>query len=115
MTVWNLFLDDLRVPFRGNRLVELARYESSPFPTDISTIKWATGTQAAIGLTVRHGLPAFMYLDHDLGDDDTSMEYLKWIANMHDSRPPDYTIISANPIGAKNIEAFMRSWAKVSS
>lgn len=110
---WVLWLDDVRVPYVGSRLVELEKFKHTNFPTEITMTEWCKSTQEAIAKTARFGRPTFMYLDHDLGGEDTSMDYLKWIANIYEAKPPEYTIISANPIGAKNIQAFMNSWKKV--
>lgn len=61
------------------------------------------------------GMPEFISFDHDLGGDDTAIVFLKWLAYEYwdgKSPIPDYRIHSANPIGQKNIESFMRSWRK---
>jgi len=97
---WNLWLDDERNP-------GLAADPSEP---QVSGWVWAKSTKEAIKLVETLGNPAFMSLDHDLGGDDTSMKFLKWLANY--SYPSEYQVHSANPVGAKNIVSFMESWKK---
>jgi hypothetical protein len=114
---WILWLDDVRVPYFwiGEKKViapALKDYEHTSLPTGLENLHWATSTEEAKELTEGRGPPGFMYLDHDLGQVDTSMIYLKWLATFHFENIPDYYIISANPIGAKNIRAFMKSWKK---
>ena len=59
------------------------------------------------------GLPAEMDLDHDLGNQETAMDFLKWLVKEFPFGPiPEYKIHSQNPIGRKNIESFMDSWKK---
>jgi hypothetical protein len=76
----------------------------------------ARSSDAGKLLVQAHGMPLHMSLDHDLGGSDTTMEFLKWLAyeyfdpDMHDV--PSYVIHSANPVGQKNIQAFMESWEK---
>lgn len=110
---WFLWLDDVRVPFIGTKLVELDKYRLTECPVSVSMAEWCKSTDEAKKCTRMMGAPSFMYLDHDLGVDDTSMDYLKWLQNVYPDLVIDYTIISANPIGAKNIQAFMNSWKKV--
>lgn len=96
-TDWHLFLDDLRMP-----------------PEDGKSWSVARSSSEAIAKTNSYGIPAYMSLDHDLGGDDTSMVYLKWLADHIGDHYeiPKYRIHSANPVGAKNIEAFMDSWKR---
>lgn len=61
----------------------------------------------------KFGPPEFMDLDHDLGDGDNVMEFLKLLANMFPDGPvPAYNVHSENPVGKKNIESFMDSWKR---
>jgi len=97
---WKLFLDDVRDPREEGYVV--AR----------STI------MGVVEVTNRKELPEFLSLDHDLGDLDNSMRFLKelyYIWEMYGSDPekiPDYVVHSANPVGANNIISFMESWKK---
>lgn len=74
----------------------------------------ARSTDEAKHIVENVGWPTHMLLDHDLGGDDTTMVFLRWLAyEKHDGEIiPDYTIHSANPVGASNINGFMRSWAR---
>lgn len=109
---WILFLDDERHP---------ADYVSSE---EAHSIVWCKDLDQAGYATICRGVPDFMYLDHDLGAV-VSLDYSKpmrkfesmeYLHDLADSYPgcdiPGYKIISANPVGAKNIDSFMKSWAK---
>ena len=59
------------------------------------------------------GLPEFMDLDHDLGKDETAMDFLKWLQTEYPDGPiPEYNVHSENPIGKLNILSFIKSWKK---
>ncbi len=66
----------------------------------------------AIEFVKEYGKPYMMRLDHDLGDDDTTMEFLKWMAE-NSSLDIPYIIHSENPIGRQNITSFIESWKRV--
>ncbi len=114
---WVLWLDDVRVPYVENEttgekvFVELDQFKHTSFPVD--GVVWCKTTHDAKAMVLERGLPGFMYLDHDLGNADTSMEFLHWLAVQDfQTAPPDYYVISANPVGSQNIRAFMESWKK---
>jgi len=97
---WKLFLDDVREP-------------------TIPGYTIARSSAMAVVLCVqREELPSFMSLDHDLGESDTTMIFLKelyylWEKMGSDStKVPLYVVHSANPVGTKNIIAYMESWRK---
>lgn len=93
---WKLYLDDVRNPTDPDFIV-------------------ARSSEEALELCRSMGFPAFMSLDHDLGGEDTTMVFLnRLVRELWDtySTPPEFVIHSANPVGSKNIESFMRSWAK---
>lgn len=71
----------------------------------------AKSSADAIELVKNQGAPIFLDLDHDLGDNDTALIFLKWLVENVDS-PPEYTIHSENPVGKENIISFMESWKK---
>lgn len=60
-----------------------------------------------------YGLPEFIAFDHDLGGDDTSMAFIKWLdLRLGDGtlKLPEnfkFSVHSQNPVGAKNIELYM--------
>lgn len=88
-----LFIDDLRDPPEGEWTV-------------------VRSTAEAIALC-RDGVPEFISFDHDLGGDDRAFDFVKWMIDQDLDRPGfipatfDYTIHSANPIGADNIQALL--------
>jgi hypothetical protein len=75
-------------------------------------------SKEAIDYVTKCGLPQFMSLDHDLGGDDTTMNFLKWLAYEYwpqlppETKIPAYVVHSANPVGRQNIISFMESWKK---
>lgn len=91
-----MFIDDIRNPPPGDWIV-------------------VRSTDEALRYIQTNGMPKFISFDHDLGGDDTSMVFLRKLVDMvwnGDDIPPDYKVHSANPVGAKNIVAFMDSWKK---
>jgi hypothetical protein len=72
----------------------------------------AKSSAEAIELVDRFGFPDFMDLDHDLGGEDTAMALLKYMAYSCDDFPPSYRVHSRNPVGAANIDSYMKSWTK---
>lgn len=88
---WILFLDDERYPAEPDCMLARTSYDAIRFTSD-----W--------------GMPVEMRLDHDLGGDDTAMEYLNWLEGELDSGDAhfpkgfSYSIHSQNPIGATNIK-----------
>jgi hypothetical protein len=94
---WKLFLDDLRYPTVGSDWI-IAR-----------------STDEAKKLVELWGPPAFISFDHDLGGDDTSMVFLRWLSNEYYDAEIDYCIHSANPIGSANLVSVMESWKKSKS
>ncbi len=96
--VWKLFLDD-----QINDPDAPERHTPEGFIGAASTIE-------AITLVKSLGVPEYMSLDHDLGQSDRSMDFLKWLSNNYTDSPPKYDVHSANPIGRENIISFMESW-----
>ena len=101
-----LFLDD-------ERSTEMV--DRSAWP-DGMHILIARSTEDAKDIIYRWGDPAFCSFDHDLGGDDSTMVFLKWYANEYGTMNtvviPAFVVHSANPVGAKNIIAFMDSWKR---
>jgi hypothetical protein len=61
--------------------------------------------------------PDYISFDHDLGGDDTSMIFIKWLIeedlNQNGALIPNnftYNVHSANPIGSANIEGYLKSY-----
>ena len=94
---WNLYIDDIRNP-----------------PADRDWLV-CRSSQEALDRIVDLGMPHFISFDHDLGEDDTTMVFLRRFVNeVWDgvTSPPDYIIHSANPVGVQNIRSFMDSWKR---
>jgi hypothetical protein len=97
---WKLFLDDVRDP-------------TEPGYTVIRS-----SIMAVVKTVERKELPEFMSLDHDLGEDDNTMKFLKELFHIWENmgsdptQIPKYIVHSANPVGTQNIIAFMESWKK---
>ena len=94
---WNLYIDDLRTP-----------------PADRDWLV-CRSSQEALNRIVDIGMPSFVSFDHDLGEDDTTMVFLRRLVNeVWDGKTaiPDYQIHSANPVGSLNIHSFMDSWRR---
>ena len=93
-TSYNLFIDDIRYPKNGNDII-------------------ARNSTEAIDIITSRGMPQRISFDHDLGGDDTSMVFIRWLTDYlldhPTSLPTDfsYDIHSANPIGAENIRGKM--------
>jgi hypothetical protein len=97
---WHLFLDDVRFP------------EHYSFGYD-SPLVLARNSLDAIRMVKINGLPEFISFDHDLGGDDTSIIFVRWLIETYPDGPiPDYSIHSANPVGSGNIDSLMKSWKK---
>ena len=62
-----------------------------------------------------YGIPRFISFDHDLGGEDTSMNFIHWLikivldSNGFMKFPTEYTVHSQNPVGAANIKSLMDS------
>ena len=99
--MWKLFIDDERFPVTNDWVI-------------------ARTSKEAINYVYDRGMPNEISFDHDLGGDDTSIFFLKWLVNqMLDGNIYlpygfTYSIHSQNPIGVKNIEAYMQDILKIS-
>lgn len=93
--MYRMFIDDERNPPIGDWVV-------------------VRSSDQAIKFVQENGPPAFISFDHDLGGDDTTMVFLKKLVDIWDDTDliPDYQVHSANPVGSKNIVAFMESWKR---
>ena len=65
-----------------------------------------------------NGCPDYISFDHDLGGDDTSMKIVKFMVNQDLNFPGwipldfKYNVHSANPVGASNIDGYLKSYFK---
>lgn len=93
---YKLFIDDERFPAENSGEWVIVR-----------------SSQQAISEVYQNGMPDFISFDHDLGGDDTSMKFLRWLLDeLLDGMiafPVDfcYYVHSQNPVGAENIRSFM--------
>ena len=72
----------------------------------------AKSCEEAKELVIAHGIPEFMDLDHDLGEESV-MTFLKWLADEFPDGPvPEWEVHSQNPIGKQNINSFLDSWKR---
>lgn len=92
--LYNLFIDDIRYPQNSNDVI-------------------ARNSEEAINIIRSHGMPKRISFDHDLGGDDTSIVFIRWLTDYlldHPTNLPNdfsYDIHSANPVGAENIRGKM--------
>ena len=98
-TKYNLFLDDIRTPKNGDWTI-------------------ARSFAEAVSIVEKHGYPAHVSFDHDLGDNvPTGMDFAKWLVeqdldNQNMPEDFDYTVHSANPPGRENIKGLMHGYLK---
>lgn len=97
---WKLYLDDVRdPPEQGWTVIR-------------------SSLMAIVTCVQRKELPEYMSLDHDLGEEDNTMRFLKELHHIWETmgadpeKIPKYIVHSANPVGSKNIISFMESWKK---
>lgn len=76
----------------------------------------ARSTSEAMALVRSKGIPEFISFDHDLGEGDTSTQFIDWLIDTHyDDLVPEYEVHSENPIGKVNIISKMDSWKRSQS
>jgi hypothetical protein len=100
-----LFLDDVR------EIKDVFGETENPIDWEI-----ARSSEEAKKIVLERGLPFHISFDHDLGGEDTAMNFVKWMANEYWDNSwhcVTWNVHSANPVGAANIRAFMHSWSKV--
>lgn len=98
---WKLFLDDERYPGKD---------------ADENVVICRSSDEAIEQCKLRGCLPVEIMFDHDLGGDDTSMRFIRWLvdvlcdnADVRYKFPSGFTysVHSQNPIGSANIKAYM--------
>ena len=97
---WEMFIDDERFPGK-----------------DVSdSVVVVRSSQEAIEFCkAAKSLPKNIMFDHDLGGDDTSMRFIRWMVDeLYNDEPkykfhPDFkfSVHSQNPVGAENIKSYM--------
>lgn len=81
----------------------------------------AASAAEAVSIVERQGLPNFIDFDHDLGDGQDSVQFIREcidrvLDDCRSGRPvkvPDFAVHSANPVGAERIVSWMRSWQQL--
>jgi hypothetical protein len=97
-----LFLDDDRFP-----------------PDDGQEWVIVRTSQEAIDYCLANGVPSFISFDHDLGEDDDAMIFVKWMIETDMDRfwkfiPKDFSfyVHSQNPIGSENIIGLIENYLR---
>lgn len=124
-----LWLDDYRDPMKDDWLV------FSPIPRENLKVVWVKTYQEFKDWIIDNGLPEAICFDHDLADEHyeigrpsgfqefdyslttekTGMDCAKWLVQycIEFKKPlPLFNIQSANPVGKKNIQAFLDNFNK---
>jgi len=96
---WKLFLDDERFPADDDREWKIAR-----------------SVGQAKAMIEENGLPYYMTLDHDLGEDLTGYDFVKWFVEHLMNYELEWTgtfyVHSQNPIGKQNMESYLDSYLR---
>jgi len=96
----SMYLDDIRNPKMTNK-------------------DWAVvrSSAEAIDYVTTHGMTDYASFDHDLGGDDTTMVFLRWLIDYDMDNggsiiSPDFTwnVHSSNPVGEVNIDGLLNSY-----
>lgn len=125
--MYKLFLDDVRVP------EDVARYI---YPTSLRLLyelnEWVVvrSHREFVEYIQLHGLPGIISFDHDLGfvspspepisglagtGNESGYDCAKWLVThciTNNLDLPDFLVHSMNPIGAKNIIAYLENFQK---
>ena len=102
-----LWLDDERDPANERW--------SAYFPIQSSHVVWVKSYAEFVDWITSNSLPSAICFDHDLGDGPSGMDAAKWLTEHcldANATLPVWNIQSANPIGKKNIEALLTSFAR---
>ena len=100
---YKLFIDDLRDPVTNDW-------------------KIARSSKEAIEIVSEFGMPSEIAFDHDLGGQDTSINFIHWLVDQlieskiwFDPHTFKYSVHSMNPVGAENIKYYINTiirWMK---
>jgi len=91
-----LFIDDLR-----------------PIPLGFTIARSSEEAKTIVG---EFGIPSFISFDHDLGGQDTSMVFIKWMiegildGDLELPKNFGFAVHSANPVGKENIESLLNNF-----
>ena len=85
------------------------------FPIKSAQIVWVKSYDEFTDWIETNSLPTAICFDHDLGDGPSGMDAAKWLTEHclnSNAQLPQWNIQSANPIGKKNIESLLTSFAR---
>ena len=104
---YKMFIDDIRIPETGYTLV------SEPWIEDHWVV--VRSSQEAIDCVIKNGPPVEISFDHDLGGDDTSIQFIKWLIDYTMDHPlmkfpKSFAVHSADPVGSENIRCLMNNF-----
>jgi hypothetical protein len=122
--MYSLIVDDTRDMFLIFEKTKVYPYELNWYnkiltffnfiPKFNKSVLIARSSSEAINIVNDLGMPDFMYLDHDLGGNDTVLHFLKDLYLMYGYKmPPNYVVHSENPIGTQNIISYLESWRRL--
>lgn len=99
-----LFIDDLRDPFKDNRIktMDLSEYE----------LVWIKSYDEVIQF-LQTEWPDIIDFDHDLGEEKTGYDVAKYIVNTcldKNCKLPEFYCHSANPCGKENILSLLQNF-----
>ena len=103
MNHWTLFLDDIRFP------------EDVALKVAANSVIICRSYADAVWAIETYGMPDFISFDHDLGEDRTGYDFAKWLGfYIMDNNEKIYNwfayqVHSANPVGAENIDKYMKN------
>lgn len=77
-------------------------------------------SQEALEYVQKNGCPDYISFDHDLGEIDTAMNFIKWLVqeDINKNIIPEhfrFNVHSANPVGAANIEGYLKCYLRTRS
>lgn len=100
---WNLFIDDERNP---ETIYLLGEYWTI-----------ARSSEQATNLVKEKGMPDAISFDHDLGENDTSIVFLKWLIEYALENKinwvPECFFHTQNPVGKQNLKSLVSSWLRI--
>lgn len=104
---YKMYIDDLRFPKTPHTFGP-----DAPIANHWLVVR---SSQEAIDYVLDWGVPSEISFDHDLGGDDTSIQFIKWLIEYTMDHteiifPVKFNVHSANPVGAENITHLMNNF-----
>lgn len=96
---YSLFLDDERHPKTERSFIVVRSFDE------------------AVQFVEENGIPEYISFDHDLGTGESGYDFAKWICtymldNIGTAKMFEWNVHSANPVGAENINAYLRNFSE---